>query len=238
MQELLADCLQNHGFTQSETTLGLWSHKSCPIQFSLVVDNFGVKYFGKENAKHLLKTIQKCYKCSCDWEGLRYCRLTIKWDYVSQKVHLSMPTYVNKALQCFQHPPPMKPQNQLHPSIKKTYGAKVQYANPPGEAPALKNKAGKTFIQEVMGVFLFLARTVDGTMLTPLSTLTSKQANSTELTMGKCLQFLDYATTQDNAILTHKASDMILAIHDSKASYLSEPLSPKPSRQTHVHGRR
>jgi hypothetical protein len=40
--------------------------------------------------------------------------------------------------------------------------------------------------------------------------------------MEKCLQFLDYATTQDNAILTYKASNMILAIH-SNASYLSEP---------------
>jgi hypothetical protein len=40
--------------------------------------------------------------------------------------------------------------------------------------------------------------------------------------MEKCLQFLNYAATQDNAILTYKASDMILAIH-SNASYLSEP---------------
>jgi hypothetical protein len=35
-------------------------------------------------------------------------------------------------------------------------------------------------------------------------------------------QFLDYAATQDDVILTYKASDMILAIH-SDASYLSEP---------------
>ncbi len=59
-------------------------------------------------------------------------------------------------------------------------------------------------------------------MLTPLSALASKQANPTELTMEKSLQFLYYAATQDDAILTYKASDMILAIH-SNASYLSEP---------------
>ena len=46
-QELLADRLQNHGYTQSKTTPGLWSQKSRPIQFSLVVDDFGVKYVGK-----------------------------------------------------------------------------------------------------------------------------------------------------------------------------------------------
>jgi hypothetical protein len=92
---------------------------------------------------------------------------------------------------------------------------------PPNKAPQL-DKAGKKFIQEVTGVFLFLARAVDSTMLTPLSAVPSKQASLTEITMGKCLQFLDYAATQDNATLTYKASNMILAIH-SNASYLSEP---------------
>ncbi len=67
-----------------------------------------------------------------------------------------------------------------------------------------------------------MARAVNGTMLTPLSALASKQASPTEQTMQKCLQFLDYAATHDDAILTYKASDMILAIH-SDASYLSEP---------------
>ncbi len=221
MQELLADRLKQHGYTQSKTTPGLWSHKTRLIQFSLIVDDFEVKYVGKENAMHLLNTIQKYYKCSCDWDGKRYCGLTIKWDYEGRKVHLSMPTYVKKVLQRFQHPPPMKPQHQPHPSVKETYGAKVQYAKPPNKAPQL-DKEGKKFIQEVTQAFLFLAQAVDGTMLTLLSSLPSEQASPTELTMEKCLQFLDYATTQDDAILTYKASGVILAIH-SNASYLSEP---------------
>jgi hypothetical protein len=40
--------------------------------------------------------------------------------------------------------------------------------------------------------------------------------------MQKCPQFLDYAASQEEAILTYRASDMKLAIH-SDASYLSEP---------------
>jgi hypothetical protein len=59
-------------------------------------------------------------------------------------------------------------------------------------------------------------------MLTPLSALASEQASPMELTMEKCLQFLDYAATQEDAILSYKASNMILAIH-SNASYQSEP---------------
>ena len=59
-------------------------------------------------------------------------------------------------------------------------------------------------------------------MLTPLSALASEQAAPIEKTMQKCLQFLDYAASQDDAIVTYRASDMKLAIH-SDASYLSEP---------------
>jgi hypothetical protein len=38
VQELLADHLKQHGYTQSKTTPGLWSHKMRPIQFSLVLE--------------------------------------------------------------------------------------------------------------------------------------------------------------------------------------------------------
>jgi hypothetical protein len=37
--------------------------------FSLVVNDFGVKYVGEEHAEHLLKTIQKYYQCSVEKEG-------------------------------------------------------------------------------------------------------------------------------------------------------------------------
>ena len=62
-QELLADHLRQHGYMQSKRTPGLWLHETRPIQFSLVIDDFRVKYVRKENALHLLNTIQKYYKC-------------------------------------------------------------------------------------------------------------------------------------------------------------------------------
>jgi hypothetical protein len=117
-------------------------------------------------------------------------------------------------------PPPIVKQIQPHPHVHKTYGAKVQYAKEPDDSVPL-NKLGKKFIQEVTGVFLFLARAVDLTMLTPLSALASEQAAPTEKKMQNCLQFLDYAASQDEAIVTYCASDMKLAIH-SDASYLLE----------------
>jgi hypothetical protein len=58
-QELLSKRLKQHGYSQSETTPGLWKHEWRPVWFSLVVDNFGVKYIGKEHAQHLLQMVQK-----------------------------------------------------------------------------------------------------------------------------------------------------------------------------------
>jgi hypothetical protein len=168
--------------------------------------------------------VQKYYTCLFEKEGKRYCRLTIKWDYVCKKVHLSMPSYVEKALVCFQHLPSIVPQDQPYQHVKKTYGAKVQLAKPLDTSPPL-NKVGKKFIQEVMGVFLYLVQAVDLTMLTTLSSLTSKQAAPTERTMQKCLQFLDYTASQEDAIITYQASNMRLAIH-SNASFLSETKAP------------
>jgi hypothetical protein len=45
------------GYRQSKTTPGLWQHDTLPISFSLVMDDFGVKYVGKENAQHLLDKV-------------------------------------------------------------------------------------------------------------------------------------------------------------------------------------
>jgi hypothetical protein len=59
-------------------------------------------------------------------------------------------------------------------------------------------------------------------MLTALSAIASAQAEPTEETMTRCKQFLDHAATHQDAILTHKSSDMALAVH-SDASYLSKP---------------
>jgi hypothetical protein len=68
-QELLAKQVKEHGYSQSKTTPGLWKHEWRPIMFSLIVNDFGVKYVGEEHAQHLLRTIKKYYQCSVKKEG-------------------------------------------------------------------------------------------------------------------------------------------------------------------------
>jgi hypothetical protein len=52
-QELLKKHLNKHGYLQSPITPGLWQCNFCPISFTLCVDNFGIKYVGREHIEHL-----------------------------------------------------------------------------------------------------------------------------------------------------------------------------------------
>jgi hypothetical protein len=45
--QLLARRLAIHGYHQTKFTPGLWQHVTRPIQFTLVVDDFGIEYVGK-----------------------------------------------------------------------------------------------------------------------------------------------------------------------------------------------
>ena len=76
-QELLEKQLNADGSQHSTFTPGIWTHKWRPICFSLIVDDFGVKYLGKEHAEHLKSVIEKHYKVTTDWEGKRYLGLTL-----------------------------------------------------------------------------------------------------------------------------------------------------------------
>jgi hypothetical protein len=47
--DLLQSCLEAEGFYEAATTPGLWCHKWRPIQFYLIVDNFGIEYVGLDH---------------------------------------------------------------------------------------------------------------------------------------------------------------------------------------------
>ena len=218
--ELLEQRLNKHGYFQSKLVPGLWTHKTRPIQFTLVVDDFGVKYVGKEHAIHLQKVLEQHYKVTTDWNGGRYVGIHLLWDYQKRQVHLYMPEYVKKALKQFGHVR-RKLQNQPFPHTPIKYGAKQQFPQEQDNSPPVDAKT-KQFIQQVCGKFLFLGRAIDGTLLTPISAIASQSASPTENTLEQTKQFLDYLATQEEAVLTYHASEMILAVH-SDAGYLNEP---------------
>ena len=131
-----------------------------------------------------------------------------------------MPGYCKEALVRFGHQL-NKMRDQPHRHKFPVYGRTVQYAKPLDATPRLSEEK-KKFVQQVTGTFLYYARCVDPTMLIALSAIAADQANPTEATLEKTLFFLDYVATHPDAILTYRASDMVLHVH-SDASYLTEP---------------
>ena len=130
-----------------------------------------------------------------------------------------MAPYLQKALRQFDNLVPTHCHDSPYPHIEPKYGAKQQYAEYDTSAPVGKDE--KKHVQQVTGKFNWYSRKVNGTLLTPISALSAQQAKPTQATMKRVKQFLDYVVTQEPAVTTYRASDMVLAIH-SNAGYLNE----------------
>jgi hypothetical protein len=64
--DLLIKRLAPHGYHPVEHTHGVWPHETMPVTFTLIVDDFGVKYVGREHANHLINTLKKYYEVTED----------------------------------------------------------------------------------------------------------------------------------------------------------------------------
>ena len=138
--KLLRKRLLPHGYYECKHTPGLWRHLTRPISFTLVVDDFGVKYVGREHVDHLIKCIKEKYELTEDWSGDLYCGIKLHWDYIVRTVDISMPGYIKKLLQKYKHKIPTKPQHCPYTPAPKQYGAEPQAPLPIDISPKLSNK--------------------------------------------------------------------------------------------------
>jgi hypothetical protein len=134
-----------------------------------------------------------------------------------------MPGYIDNALARFKHGRPKRKQYSPHQHVAPTYGARAQYVEPE-KASHLLDITDKTYVQAVTGTLLYYAWAVDSTILAVLNAIATQQAAPTESTLEEVKQLLDYCASQEEAIVTYNASNMILAVH-SDASYLSKQKS-------------
>jgi hypothetical protein len=109
--QLLQTRLAPFGYYPARHTPGLWLHKTQPISFTLVVDDFAVKNVGRQHAEHLRDALLRTYKLTTDWTATVYSGMTLKWDYKNKTCDISMPGYVSNVLSKFQHDAPKHPQH-------------------------------------------------------------------------------------------------------------------------------
>jgi len=140
--KLLRERLARHGYFEQLQTPGLWKHTSCPIWFNLCVDDFGVKYIGDDNLKHLFAALPKeTYDIVEDWSGNLYCGILLDWNYDKRYVDISMSTYVGKQLLRYEHPLLRSPNIAHTARILSSTAKTIKKQCPATPVPNLMKKA-------------------------------------------------------------------------------------------------
>jgi hypothetical protein len=78
--QLLQTRLSQLGYYPARHTPGIWLHKTRPISFILIVDDFAVKYVGKQHAEHLRNALLRTYELTTEWTATVYSGMTLKRD--------------------------------------------------------------------------------------------------------------------------------------------------------------
>ena len=148
--------LQPHGYAPVTHTPGLCKHHTRNITFTQVVDDFGIKYTSLADVTHLQNALHEQCEITTDMTISLYCGLTLAWNYNQRHVNVSMPGYVQRLLQRFNHPHPRTPQHSPHKWDQPIYVQKIQYAQDNHNLPILPPDQ-ITRIQQIVGYFLFYA---------------------------------------------------------------------------------
>ena len=58
----------------------------------MVIDNFEIKYSGKEHTDHLIGILRIKYTATVtDWKGRLYCGIMLEWNYCEGYIDILMP---------------------------------------------------------------------------------------------------------------------------------------------------
>ena len=90
----LREHLRPFGYEPAPITTGLWLHNKNGINFTLMVDNFGIKYKRKKYKMHLIHALLEKYEITQYWTGSLYSGIKLKRDYKVGILDISMPEYV------------------------------------------------------------------------------------------------------------------------------------------------
>jgi len=211
--------LAAHGYAQDANVPCMFAHCTESISFSLVVDDFGIKYTKDSDLARLVSVLREKYELQVDLTGSKYIGVRLDWDYDANTLTTSMPKYVDAGIARFCPDGPPKPAKTPGIYVAPSFGAPDLGATVDNSPPV--SAESKQFIQEVVGYYLFYARMINHLMLPSLTFISKKQSAPTEATLAATHQFLRYASSHADFKLTFHASDMILKVI-SDGSHLSQ----------------
>ena len=229
-QDRLIPHLAQHDYIQSPTVPMLFKHKTRPIAFTLIVDDFGIKYINVADVEHLFTVLRKLYVITTDMTGSAYIGLTIRHDLQKHTIKISIPGYVRKAITRFApsllNTTGKKSPMQYHPHV---YGSHVITALEEDSTSLLTGEKLRR-LQGINGTFLYYARALDITAAFPVAKLASLPPSTATEELAH--HFLQYMVAHPNACVTFFRSDMQHNCH-SDASFNGETRGR--SRASGVH---
>ena len=218
----LCNQLSKHDYLECARTPGLFRHRTRNIAFTLVVDDFLVKYKRTEDAKHLIEALEDMYALKVNWQATKYLGYKLEYNKDKRTIRLSMPTYIAKALEkyCPQGPPPAQDSPAVYHSPERgRKGPQMDRpADPHDEIPLTPEQS--KFVQQVTGTLLYYAIALDATILPAVTFVASEQSKATQSVMDAVTHLLGYVAHHANNMLVFRASYMKMHIQ-SDGSHLS-----------------
>lgn len=99
-----------------------------------------------------------------------------------------------KTLEKLNHKAPKKEQHTPHRWERPHYGV-IQQLTPKEDSIEYLSAQNATYVQKVVGSFLYYGRAMDPTILTAINKIGLQQAKPTMITKKKIIQLLDYLHT-------------------------------------------
>ena len=76
----------------------LFRHNTRPIDFTLVVDDFGIQYSRNEDLDHLTSCLTDMYEVKIEKTGSRFLSFDIDYDMAQRTITMSCPGYLENLL--------------------------------------------------------------------------------------------------------------------------------------------
>jgi hypothetical protein len=170
--DYLKDLLAPHGYTPCELTPGLWKQNAAHLVLPCSRP-FWRKVRQQSRRRHLLAALGERYEYKTDWDGTRYCGLTIRWDYERRECLLMR----------FRHKIPSLREDALHAWQKLHYCQKIQWT-PDIDTSPLLDPAGKKRLQELGHPQPATVIVTDNSIASGIANDTIKQRRSKAIDMG------------------------------------------------------
>ena len=104
----------------------LFKHIVCNILFTLVVDDFGIKYTNTADVHCIITIMQEKYTLKVDFNAKQYIGIHPDFNYTKCELICSMKGYVQQSLREFKHIPSACHHKAPSRVPHKQYGVKIK----------------------------------------------------------------------------------------------------------------